>query len=88
MLLDLLVLEDGVGVGDTIELTDTVAFEAAAVEEADVATVELLDAVSELDEVWEADVEPFGFTLVSSPLLSIHTPLPESQHEVAFTPQQ
>lgn len=71
-----------------IESTDAVALEAAEIEEADVATVELLDVVSELDEVSEPDVELFGLTLVSSPLLSIHTPLPELQHEVAFTPQQ
>ena len=94
VLLDFPGLEEGAGVEDVIGSLDGVAFEAAEVGELDVAVVELLDAVCDLDAVWEPDadlgldVELFGLTLVSSPFLSIHTPLPESQHEVAFIPQQ
>ena len=79
--LDLLGLGKGLRVGVVIESMDAVAIEVAEVEEVDVDDDE--------DEiVLGLDAVLFGLTLVSSPFLSIQTPLPESQHDVAFTPQQ
>ena len=79
--LGLLGLGEGLRVGVVIESMDAIAFDVAEAEEVDVDD-------DEDDIVLELDAVLFGLTLVSSPCLSIQTPLPESQHDVAFTPQQ
>ena len=68
--LDLLGLGEGLRVGVVIGSMDAITFGKAEVEEADVDDDE--------DEiVLELDAVLFGLTLVSSPFLSIQTPLPE-----------
>lgn len=77
-------LEDEVGEEDV-----ALPCEAEAnVDEAVVVAEELVELEPLAELRLELEDVPFGLTRVSSPLLLIHTPLPDPQQDVAFTPQQ